>query len=379
METTVDNIIGVMKEMGLSQKELAERSGITVETVNRIINGKVPLTLNTLQKISDGLGVPIADLDSERIGSLNHTVQGYLQFADEITHITSFKQLLKWVKKYEPFITDLPKRAKEILKEEKRNSAKAARSGDIGIISIDFFKDDTIDASAVETWSFRKSEDVRDGIDIDLGNMCINYPFSLCGHLFTNSEALYICGLFSGNTPKHLEIQQKLIEAKNGYDAKKGIRTKYEEDYGRKDWEEFNVEWMKWVVWQKIKGNENFRKILLSIPRNAFIVENSTHQKGVTSSFWGAKNPELEEKREIMVQYTQYQHPNIKKKVLSEKMMQARNRINHFGTWIGVNCMGKILKYLQLCLMDGIAPSIDYDLLKSKKIYLFGELLTFGF
>lgn len=378
METTVSNIIGVMKEMGLSQKELAERSGITVETVNRIINGKVSLTPNTLQKISDGLGVPIADLDSERIGTLNHSVQGYLQFADEITHITSFKQLLKWVKKYEPLITDLPKQAKEILKEEKLNSAKATRSGDIDIKSIDFFKEDTIDASTVETWSFRKSEDVRDGIDIDLGNMCINYPFYLSSHLFTNSEALYICGLFSGNTPKHLEIQQKLIEAKNGYDAKKGIRTKYEEDYSRKDWEEFNVEWMKWVVWQKIKGNEDFRKVLLSIPRNAHIIENSTHQKGATSSFWGAKNTELEERRSRIEQYTQYQHPHIKKKDLAVKMMQARNRINHLGIWQGVNCMGKILKYLQLCLLDGVEPRINYDLLRSKQIYLFGKLLTFA-
>ena len=377
METVVENIIGQMREMGLSQKELAARSGLTVETVNRVLNGKTPLTPNTLQKLSDGLGVSIADLDNERIGTLNHTVQGYLQFADEITHITSFRQLVNWVKKYEPLVNDLPKQAKGILKDEKRNATKAAKSGDIDINSIDFSKEETIDASAIETWSFRKAEDVRDGVDIDLGNMCIAYPFILNGHTFTNSEALYICGLFSDNTPKHRDIQQKLIAAKSGYDAKKAIRSKYEEDYGRKDWNTFNVEWMKWVVWQKIKGNENFRRVLLSVPRNALIIENSTHQKGATASFWGMKNPELEDKRAAMEQYTQYENPDIKKKYLAVKMMQARNRVNHIGTWRGVNCMGKILKYLQLCLLDGIEPSINYDLLRSKQIYLFRQLLTF--
>ena len=377
METVVENIIGQMKEMGLSQKGLAERSGLTVETVNRVLNGKTPLTPNTLQKLSDGLGVSIADLDSERIGTLNHTVQGYLQFADEITHITSFQQLVKWVKKYEPLVNELPKQAKGILKDEKRNARIAAKSDDIAINSIDFFKEETIDASTKETWSFRKREDVRDGVDIDLGNMCKSYPFTLNGRTFTNSEALYICGLFSGNTPKHQEIQQKLIDAKRGFDTKKVIRTKYEEDYGRNDWREFNVEWMKWVVWQKIQGNEDFMRVLLSIPRNALIIENSTHHKGTTASFWGMKNPELEDKRAVMEQYTQYENPDIKKRDLTIKMMQARNRINHLGTWVGVNCMGKILKYFQLCLLDGLEPSIDYDLLRYKQVYLFGQLLTF--
>ena len=377
MEMVVENIKRQMKEMGLSQKELAERSGLTVETVNRILNGKTPLTPNTLQKLSDGLGVPLADLDSERIGTFNHTVQGHLQFGDEITHITSFRQLVKWVKKYEPLV-NLPKQVKEILREEHHNAVKAAKSGDIDINSIDFANEETIDASAIETWSFRKAEDVRDGIVIDLGNMCITYPFNLNGHTFTNTEALYICGMFSGNTPKHREIQQKLISAKNGYDAKKTIRSKYEEDYSRNDWDEFNVEWMKWVVWQKIMGNEDFRRVLLSIPRNALIIENSTHQKGITATFWGMKNTELEERRAIMEQYTQYENPDIKKKDLAVKMMQARNRVNHIGTWQGVNCMGKILKYLQLCLLDGVEPRINYDLLRSKQIYLFGKLLTFA-
>ena len=250
-----------MAELGLTQKELAAKSGITVETLSRVLNGKQRLTPNTLQKLSEGLGVPIADLDEDRSWSFNHAVQGYLQFADEITHITSFQQLVKWVKKHEPLVNDLPQKAKAILNEERRNARKVAKNSlNYDIASIDFYREETIDASSVETWSFRKAEDEREETPIDLGNMCITYPFEVCGRLFTNSEALYICGLFSNNTAKHKDIQEKLIKAKNGYDAKKVVRKKYEDSFGREDWQSFNVEWMKWCVWQKVKGNSDFKQ-----------------------------------------------------------------------------------------------------------------------
>lgn len=368
-----------MAELGLTQKELAAKSGITVETLSRVLNGKQRLTPNTLQKLSEGLGVPIADLDEDRSWSFNHAVQGYLQFADEITHITSFQQLVKWVKKHEPLVNDLPQKAKAILNEERRNARKVAKNSlNYDIASIDFYREETIDASSVETWSFRKAEDEREETPIDLGNMCITYPFEVCGRLFTNSEALYICGLFSNNTAKHKDIQEKLIKAKNGYDAKKVVRKKYEDSFGREDWQSFNVEWMKWCVWQKVKGNSDFKQLLLSIPRNAHIIENSTHQKGETALFWGMANKELEDKRSIIEECAAYQNPTLSKKELTRSQMEERNKINHIGVWNGVDCMGKILKYLQLCLLDGKEPNINYDLLRSKQIYLFGHLLTFN-
>lgn len=366
-----------MREQRLTQKELAAKSGLTVETVSRVLNGRNPLTPNTLQKLSVGLGVPIADLDEERSWSFNYAVQGYLQFADEITHITSFKQLENWVRKYKPLVEDLPKQAKAILAEERRSARNVTKSANtIDIADIDFYQEETIDASSVPSWSFRKAEDERDGMDIDLGNMCISYHFILNGCTFTNSEALYICGLFSHDTAKHKDIQEKLISAKSGYDAKKAVRTKYEDSFGREDWQTFNVEWMKWVVWQKIQRNSEFKQLLLSIPRNAYIIENSTHQKGMTALFWGMSNKELEDKREVLERCTEYDNPTVKKKDLTVKIMEARNKINHIGTWQGVNCMGKILKYFQLCLLQQIEPQIDYQLLRSKQIYLLGQLLT---
>lgn len=378
MDVSLENIKRQMAELGLTQKELAARSGITVETLSRVLNGKQKLTPNTLHKLSEGLGVPIADIDEERSWSFNYAVQGYLQFADEITHITSFQQLVKWVKKHEPLVNDLPQQAKSILSEERRNARVVAKANNaIDIVSIDFNREETIDASSVEAWSFRKAEDERDGYDIDLGNMCITYPFEVCGRLFTNSEALYICGLFSHDTAKHKEIQEKLIAAKSGYDAKKVVRQKYEDSFARDDWQSFNVEWMKWVVWQKVKGNDDFRQLLASIPRNAHIIENSTQQKGATALFWGMANKDLEDKRSIIEECAAYKNPTLSKKELNRVQMEERNKINHIGTWQGVNCMGKILKYLQLCLLDNVEPNINYDLLKSKQIYLFGNLLTF--
>ena len=379
MDAIIDNIKEAMKDAGLkTQAELASKSGLATETVNRILRKKTPLTPNTLQKLSDGLGLSVADLDATRVTTLNYAVQGYLQFGDDIIHITSFKQLQRVVNEYQELVIELPKQVKNIIGEEKKNARKVAKSkSTIDSNSIDFFKEEEIDASAVETWSFRKADDVRDGVKIDLGNMCVSYHFDFNGRTFTNSEALYICGLFSQDTERHQTIQQKLISAKSGYDAKKAVRTKYEDSFGRRDWESYNVEWMKFCVWQKIKGNKAFREVLLSIPKNAYIIENSTHQNGKTATFWGAKNEELEEKRSVLEQYTKYKNPNVKKKDLPLLLMEARNSINHIGIWRGVNCMGKILKYLQLCLIDEVEPEINYELLRSKNIYIFGQLLTF--
>lgn len=375
MSAKIDHIKRLIEETNISQTELAKRSGIAFGTLNRILNGKQPLQPNTLKKIADGFGVSVSEIDEERESNFNNVVNGYLQFADEISHITSFRALQNWIKKYEPYIIGLPKDAKRIFQEEKKRS-KQIKYSDICITDIDFLRDEVYDAAQVETWSFRKSEDERDGISTDLGNMGIQFHFNINNELFTNSEALYICGMFSQNTPKHIAIQRELQAAKSGYDAKT-IRRKYEHEFGRSDWNTFNVEYMKWVVWQKIQGNKEFRNLLQLIPQNAHIIENSTLQKGATSSFWGAKNPLLEEQRAIIEQWVSYEYSTLRKKALEQKQMVERNKINHIGVWRGVNCMGKILKYLQLCLINGVEPQINYELLRSKGIYLFGEPLNF--
>lgn len=378
MEAVIENIKRYLNEYGLTQKELAHSSGLTTETINRILNEKQKLLPNTLEKIADGLGVSVSDLkEEEKRNSFSNDVQGYLQFGKEITQITSFKGLLKWLDKHQKLI-DLPKQAQAILREEAKNAKKSERNKvSIDKDSIDFYKEEIIDASTVEIYSFDSKEDRRNGISLDLGNMSTTFQFTYNNRKYSNSEALYICGLFSDNTQTHKDIQERVKAEINGLRAKKFVRAKEEKDYGRKDWNSFNVEFMKWCVWKKIQGNSDFKELLLKLPKNALIIENSTEKKGDTATFWGMENKELIAKRKIIEDYTKNDNSTLSNKDLKVKVIEARNSINHIGVWKGVNCMGKILKYLQLCLIDGEEPQIDYDLLRSKQIYLFGELLTF--
>ena len=52
-------------------------------------------------------------------------------------------------------------------------------------------------------------------------------------------------------------------------------------------------------------------------------------------------------------------------------------KLKNVGEWKGQNNMGKILMICRDCLIEGIEPPIDYDLLNWSNIYLFGERLTF--
>ena len=95
--------------------------------------------------------------------------------------------------------------------------------------------------------AFRRSNDKWKDTLIPLGNMNGGYSFEIDGNVFAASDNAYICGLFSKNTSRHRAIQEELLKETNGYMAKKVIRAKNEE-YGRKDWEEFNIDWMMYVL-----------------------------------------------------------------------------------------------------------------------------------
>ncbi len=57
--------------------------------------------------------------------------------------------------------------------------------------------------------------------------------------------------------------------------------------------------------------------------------------------------------------------------------LEEFNNFTDYGTFRGRNVMGKILTICKKCLQDGTEPPIDYELLKSKHIYLLGKKLTF--
>ena len=231
------------------------------------------------------------------------------------------------------------------------------------------------DASKQNCWPFCKATDVRNGITLSLGNLCKGYSFALNGHIFRTSEAVYLCGEFS-DTPSKQSIQYSLMEEPNAFLAKKVIKRKNIE-YVREDWVEVRLQWMLYVVWQKCIGNSNFRNLLLSIPNDVVIIEDSTANYGSTSSVWGAKNKELRNVRRALKKELIAHNPTMRKKDLNLLISKECGKITNVGSFVGENNMGKILMMCKIALWNNIVPPIDYELLRAKKIYLFGELLIF--
>ena len=56
----------ILKEKGLTQKELAERMGKAPQYINNVVNGGRDASINTLEKIAESLNVPIAELFEKR-------------------------------------------------------------------------------------------------------------------------------------------------------------------------------------------------------------------------------------------------------------------------------------------------------------------------
>lgn len=167
-----------------------------------------------------------------------------------------------------------------------------------------------------------------------LGNMKGGFPFDLLGKTFLNAESAYICGLTSD-----IDLQNELLECSNGFVSKMFVR-KPKEHLIRPDRNSYNVDWMLYVVWCKCVGNKDFKKLLLSVPNDKVIVEDATGIKGANADFWGCK------------------------------------LIN--GKFAGCNVMGKILMYCRYCLIKGIVPQIDYNLLNESYIVWFGKQVFFG-
>ena len=369
-----ENIKRLMEEQGLSQPKLSEKAGIAFGTLSRILRGKQDLTIQTAEKIADALELSVYDLTETDYSPVNTSVRGYLEFNGEIKRINSFKEVEAFVRKYREDVLELPKRVKEDARQEKENT-KVAKKNQVKKWNIVLDQIDQYDCTREEIVAFRKADDEQDGIVKSFGNMSPGFEFDLNGHHFFGSEQAYICGLFSDGSPKHTAIQKELLVETNGYASKKKIRNKNENiARPKEDWESFNIEWMKYVVWNKVKGNEAFQELLRSVPKDAMIVENSTLQTGKTAAIWGAKNQDLEDARERAVKLLT-SSPN--RKVSKEEIKKTYNSINHIGVYKGKNLMGKILKLCQLALVEGKELDINYDLLRSKNIYLLGEALTF--
>lgn len=201
-----------------------------------------------------------------------------------------------------------------------------------------FYDVEAYNASTLNCFALRRGSDVRQGLSLSLGNMVRGYAFDLQGIRFHNSECAYIAGAFSGGTYTHIAIQRRLVAYDNGFMAKKSISKPHEREK-RDDFELFNVEWMKYVVWQNCLGKEDFRRLLLSLPSDAVIIEDSTFQTGRTAMKWGTRNVELKHRLNLL-------QKELKGRGLSKaaiKREQDRMRLGEYATvgcFVGQNLMG---------------------------------------
>lgn len=231
------------------------------------------------------------------------------------------------------------------------------------------------DASKLNCYAFRRGTDTVEGHPLAIGNMVSGFRFAIEGVIFQNSESAYIAGMFSSNTDNHLELQEALQVETNGFMAKKKIR-RFNEDKKRSDWESFNVQWMLYCVWCKVVCNREFRDMLLAIPSDAIIIEDSTFQNGATAAVWGTKNAT---QRRLVTDYKKqleadgHNKAAIKRACDEKRLGEWRKQ----GVFVGKNLMGKILMLCRDAVASGTTPDIDVELLRSKSIYLFGKLLTF--
>ena len=236
------------------------------------------------------------------------------------------------------------------------------------------------DAAKYLCYAFRQKPDLRKGVWVPFGNMNGGFEFDVQGFHFHNSEAAYICGMFSNDNKEQRAVQQQLVENTNGKTAKGDIRY-HNEGIARKDWYDFNVQWMIYVVWNKVCNNEKFRELLLAVPDGAIIIEDTSfhnvHKPVDTPIFWGARNKERKEYHSLIEQYVKLTELSSVKAPKKRKIADAYNNFTDYGVFKGSNVMGKILTICRNCWKEGKEPPIDYELLRSKDIYLLGEKLEF--
>lgn len=237
-----------------------------------------------------------------------------------------------------------------------------------------------INASHFNCLSFAKASDMVNGINVRLSNMVGGYPFSFEGVTWRDSETLYLCGEFSYASDKHLSVQKEMQRQTSGFAAKRFIK-KRNSNLIRQDFADFRIQWMLYVVWQKCKGSADFANLLLQLPHDAIIIEDTTKQHGDTREVWGCTNTELAIRRaEVKKKVTRQaktNNPKISKAALKRIVNSETCKVNGIGTFVGQNNLGKILMICRDCLIQGVEPPIDYALLESKDIHIMGKRLTF--
>ncbi len=252
------------------------------------------------------------------------------------------------------------------------NSTFLSTSSSVSELVVSLGREERLVASELPVWCFKKVTDIVEGIEMRLSNMAGGYPFEFAGVNWASSEQLYLCGEFTDEA-----IQRELLSVTSGYAAKRFIKAKYKKQV-REDFPTFRLQWMLYVVWQKCIGSEAFRDKLLSIPEGVILVEETTRDTGGTAQIWGCKNPELiAERRRLAQRIKRWSEANLTKKAINLKINIETNKIRNIGEFVGQNNMGKILMICRRCLIEGIEPPIDRNLLNAANINILGKVITF--
>ena len=238
------------------------------------------------------------------------------------------------------------------------------------------------DTQKQECWSFNSGKDVRNGISLQLGNMVNGFGVEILGIQFPNSEVPYQLAIFKKDAVK---VQEDIINPDKGW-LYNGLKMKRKYIYSQKHWKdrrdtEFEdgkemwcYEWMKWIIWEKVKQNKEFADILLAIPRNAIIIEQAQKKPTKKPSMWGAWNEDLLAERKIVIRAAQIGNGLGK---TSRVVKDEIYKVNNVGEWVGENAMGQILTMAKLALNEGCQMPIDEQLLNNAKINWFGKILHF--
>lgn len=102
-------LIQYLKDNHISQSEVAQKSGLALGTINRILHGWQPLMPNTLQRIASALEVEYYILNGEdtvqRAFNLEE-VCGFLEYKGVITKVSSVYDVKCWLKSIEGEVSE---------------------------------------------------------------------------------------------------------------------------------------------------------------------------------------------------------------------------------------------------------------------------------
>lgn len=192
-------------------------------------------------------------------------------------------------------------------------------------------------------------------------NMSKQYGIELFGIQFIASEILYMIAGF-----KDKAIQEELLRENNPTKAKRIFRHgNYLKKHWRKDWNNFNLEWMKFCLVQKYAQNPEWIELLNST-NGKIIIEDSTMQNGVSSSYWGAKD--LLRRNIISEKRSFLKSKGLSKEEIDIELDKIYTTVGD-GYFQGVNNMGKLLTILR----DNNGE-IDYTL--PNDIYILGHKIS---